>query len=333
MSNLRLVFVSLVSLLSASAVIAADPLTLYVTFDEEVAQKVIQAYEKETKTKVNFVRLSTGEATARIAAEKNNPQASLWLGGAAIAHAEIKHKGLSVPYASAATAKLPARFKDKDGNWNGLYVGLLAFVTHSGQIKKLGLKSPKTWDDLTAPGLKGHIQIANPGTSGTSYNLITTLISRSNEAEAFAYLKRLHPNVSQYTRSGEAPTKSAALGETAVAVGYAHDAQRMIHSSKAPLEVTIPTDGTGYEIAAVSLIKGGKQSAEAGKLIDWLYSKAAGQIMADHFLAVILNEGIKAQKSAIDVKSKAIKLIDVDPDWAGKNKARLIEQWNDEINH
>jgi len=183
----------------------------YVSLDEEIAQDLMSTYEKETGVKVQFVRLSTGEASARLEAEKNNPQASIWVGGVGLVHAEAKEKGLTTPYNSPQTQKVPAAFRDKDGYWNGLYLGLLAFAANTEQLKTRGLTAPEQWSDLLDPKWKGLIQIPNPGTSGTSYNLITTLIAKTDEAKAFDYLKKLHNNVSQYTRSGMAPRKKRCL--------------------------------------------------------------------------------------------------------------------------
>ena len=43
------------------------------------------------------------------------------------------------------------------------------------------------------------------------------------EDAAFDYLKKLHKNVSQYVRSGAAPIKATARGETAIGIVFLHD--------------------------------------------------------------------------------------------------------------
>ena len=54
--------------------------TAYTTLDEELARKVFKAFTEETGIDIDWVRLSTGEAVARLEAEKENPQASIWYG-------------------------------------------------------------------------------------------------------------------------------------------------------------------------------------------------------------------------------------------------------------
>jgi iron(III) transport system substrate-binding protein len=290
----------------------------------------LESFTKETGIKVNFVRLATGEAAARIEAEKNRPQAALWLGGVGLGPSEAKTKGLTTPYQSPMTQKIPSQLKDPQGYWNGLYRGILAFVTNKDQLAQKKLTAPTSWQELTDAHWKGLIQIPNPGTSGTSYNLITTLIQSMGEEKAFEYMKALHKNVSQYTKSGAAPTKNVALGESVVAIGYFHDIIRLTEESKAPLQVTFPKEGTGYEIAAVSMIKNGPSPELAGKLIDWMYSKTASQILADHYYVPISLEGVSLREQARIPQD--LKLIDTNIDWAGQNKQRLIDLWNSKIN-
>ena len=81
---------------------------------------------------------------------------------------------------------------------------------------------PKCWKDLTKPEYKGEIQIADPQSSGTAYTAPATLRS-CGEDQAFDYLKQLNANVSQYTKSGIAPARNAARGETAIGIGFLHD--------------------------------------------------------------------------------------------------------------
>lgn len=309
---------------------SSNSLFIYASVDEELVKNLAKAFEQETQNKVEFVRLSTGEAAARIEAEKNNPQASLWLGGPAGGHAEIKQKGLTTPYTPTTATKIAAKYRDPDNFWTGLYVGVLALAVNPEQIKKRNLKLPETWTDLLDPKWKGQIQMPNPGTSGTSYNFMTTMITRMGEQAALDYFKSLHKNISQYTRSGQAPVKNVALGESLVGIGYAQDIIRLIYDTKAPLQIIYPKDGTGYEVAAVSIIKDGKQPALAKQFFDWLYSSTASQIIANAYIDPLLRQNADIKKESI--MPSDLKLIDTDVNWAGKNKTRLIEVWNEKIN-
>jgi len=305
-------------------------LFIYSTMDEPLIQNLTQAYLSETGTRVRFVRLSTGEAAARIETERNNPQASLWLGGMALNHQQLKERGLSEPYQSPAFEKIPAEFKDADGYWAGLYIGILAFASNIRQLERLEAKAPQSWEELTHEKFRNQIQLANLGTSGTSYNVLAALIKQNGEEAAMEYFRRLHPNVAQYTRSGSAPAKNTAIGETTVAVGYAHDILRLIHEDRAAIEISFPSEGTGYEIAAMSLIKGGKQPDLARNFYEWMHQKTASQILADYYVTPIMRNDAKLKEKAVGPED--VKLIHLDMEWAGQNRERLVNLWNEKIN-
>lgn len=306
---------------------AQQKVVAYTTLDEPVARAVFKAFEDDTGIKVEWVRLSTGEAVARIEAEKNNPQASIWFGGVGLGHIEAKKKGLTVAYVSPNASKIPAKYRDKDNFWSGIYAGPLTFAGNTTRLKELGLQAPRSWADLIKPQYKGHIMMANPATSGTAYNVIATVVQIMGEAKAFEYMKALDKNISQYTRSGSKPGQDAAIGETPVAIGYAHDLVKLTAQGY-PLQLTWPEEGTGYEIASISLIKGGKQPETARKLYDWALTERAASVYADvgfvvPFIDVPLRPG--------SVPISKVKTIDQDDEWAGANRDRLVEKWMEQI--
>lgn len=92
--------------------------------------------------------------------------------------------------------------------------------------------------------------------------------------QAFDYLKQLNANVSQYTKSGIAPARNAARGETAIGIGFLHD-YSLEKEQGAPLELISPCEGTGYEIGGVSILKGARNLDNAKLFVDWVLSKDA----------------------------------------------------------
>lgn len=53
---------------------------MYVSFHEDTAKQLADSFKKKTGADVSFIRLPTGEALARIQAEKDAPKADIWLG-------------------------------------------------------------------------------------------------------------------------------------------------------------------------------------------------------------------------------------------------------------
>ena len=75
-------------LLAAGATLVGEPqaeakpdkVVVYASVDEANAKKILDAFTSDTGITASFVHLSSGPALARITAEKNNPQADVWLG-------------------------------------------------------------------------------------------------------------------------------------------------------------------------------------------------------------------------------------------------------------
>jgi len=318
--------------LATGSVFAQNSLSAYTTLEEPLAKELFEQFQKETGIAVNFVRLSGGEAVARMKAEAANPQASIWVGGVGLDHITAKIEGLTTPYRSRFAANTAPQFKDPQDYWVGLYVGPLTFVTNLDRAKELGLKPPKSWADLIKPEYKGLIRMANPNTSGTAYNVLTTMryIYDGDEDKAFDYLKKLDVNIDQYTKSGSAPGKSVAIGEIPFAIGYAHD-QVKLKVEGANIEINPPAEGTGYELASMSLIKGGKDPVEAKKLYDWILSSKNAQKIFTKWYVVLVAKG--AEKHPLALSIDQIKTVKQDMAWDGDkvNKDRLLKRWNDEI--
>jgi iron(III) transport system substrate-binding protein len=328
----RFMMVIVVLFLAAGAVMAQNTLSAYTTLEEPLAKALFEQFQKETGITVSFVRLSGGEAVARMEAEAANPQASIWVGGVGLDHITAKSKNLTIPYRSRFAVNTRAEFRDPQDYWIGLYVGPLTFVTNMDRARALGLTPPKSWADLLKPEYKGYIRMASPNVSGTAYNVITTVrtLNNKNENAAFDYLKKLDANIDQYARSGSAPGKSVSIGEIPIALGYAHD-QVKLKAEGANVEIYAPSEGTGYELASMSLIRGGKDQINARRLYDWvLSSKSAQKLFTEWYLVLVANG---AEKHPLALSLDQIKTVNQDMAWDGNaaNKKRLLDRWTAEI--
>ena len=138
-----------------------------------------QEFEAKYGITVNYVRMSSGEALARVQAEKDNPQFDIWWGGPIDSFVAAKGEGLLEPYDSPNYGNLtdPAKMKDVDNQWVGVYVGTLGFATNTDWLAaNPDAKAPTSWDDLLKPEFKGQVMVAHPSSSGTSYTALATIL-------------------------------------------------------------------------------------------------------------------------------------------------------------
>ena len=315
---------------------AADRLTLYCSPQEEWCQIMVTAFEKETGAQVAMTRKSSGETYAQIAAEKDNPKGDIWWGGTGDPHLQAAEEGLTEPYDSPMLGELQdwavKQHEAAGGRTVGIYAGALGFGYNKDLLAQKGLPEPKCWADLIKPEFKGEIQMANPNSSGTAYTALATFVQMMGEEKAFEYLKALHANINQYTKSGSAPIKAAAQGETVVGIVFQHDAVTMTVSG-APIVTVSPCEGTGYEIGSMSIIADARNMEMAKKFYDFAL-RADIQSLAKDAKAyqVPSNKGATPPPEAPDFAS--IRLIEYDFKKYGSadERTRLLKRWEDEVN-
>lgn len=315
---------------------AAGRLTLYCSPDEVWCQLMVTEFEKATGIKVAMTRKSSGETYAQIKAEKDNPKGDVWWGGTGDPHLQAAEEGLTEPYTSPLVAELHdwaiRQHEASGGRTVGIYAGALGFGYNADLLEKKRIAAPRCWADLVKPEYKGEIQIANPNSSGTAYTALATFVQMMGEEKGFEYLKALHKNVSQYTKSGSAPIKAAAQGETLVGIVFQHDAVAM-KVAGAPIVVVSPCEGTGYEIGSMSIIKGARNPDEARKFYDFAL-RADIQSLAVKAKSYQVPSNKNATVPPEAPKLSEIKLIDYDFKKYGSSaeRQRLLAKWEKEVN-
>ena len=318
-----------------SGAFAADKLTFYCSAQEDWCQLMTKEFSAATGIKVNMTRKSSGETFAQVKAESANPKGDVWWGGTGDPHLQAAEEGLTVAYESPMRSQLQdwalrqaASASDKT---IGIYSGALGYGYNEDLLKKNNLPAPSCWKDLLKPAYKGHVQMANPNSSGTAYTTLATMVQIFGEKDGFDFMKGLHKNINQYTKSGSAPIKAAAKGENTIGIVFMHDAVKQAVSGF-PIKVVAPCEGTGYEIGSMSIIKGARNIESAKKFYDWALS-ADAQSLALQVKAyqVPSNKSSKTSPAAPDLSS--IKLIDYNFKKYGSSaeRKRLLKKWDDEV--
>jgi iron(III) transport system substrate-binding protein len=315
----------------AAAEITDTELNVLCTPQEQWCQGMKQEFEEKYGITVNYVRMSSGEALARVQAEKDNPQFDIWWGGPIDSFVAAKQEGLLEPYDSPNYANLtdPVKMKDADNQWVGIYVGTLGFATNKDWLAaNPGTEAPTSWDDLLKPEFKGQVMVAHPSSSGTSYTALATILQMRGEEAGWEYLKEYAGQISQFTKSGAAPAKFVGQGEAAVGIVFSHDIVNEIDNNKMPLELTFPEEGTGYEIGGMGLLKGAKHPQAAKLWFDWALTpeaQALGPTYAAYQAPTV--KGVELSHPEL----LQVNLIDYDFQWAGEHKTEFVDKFTNEI--
>jgi iron(III) transport system substrate-binding protein len=323
-------------LLASGALAQQSQVNVICSVQADWCNMIQTVYAKTTGVKINMSLKGSGEALAQIIAERANPKTDVWFGGTGDPHLQAAEQDLTLEYKSATLPQLHewAQQQARQSGYKtvGIYSGPLGFGYNTELIAKKKMDVPRSWADLLKPEYKGEIQVANPASSGTAYTMIATLVQLMGEDKAFDYLKGLNRNVSIYTRSGTAPIKAAARGETAVSISFVHDGPQE-KMAGFPLETITPSEGTGAEIGSMSIIKGAKNLDAAKKFYEWALTPQAQQFgAATHQYQLPSNKATPIDPHVPDFKK--IKLINYDyaKYGASTERKRLIARWEKDVN-
>ncbi len=331
-STMILVAGLLFALLPFGVVHSAESVNAYSIWPENWARPMFEEFEKATGIHVNFIRFSSGEALARIIAEKGNPRVDVLFGGPVETHIAGIKEGIFEPYKPPSFAALPARFKDPDAYWVGIADDPLCFMSNNKFLKDNNLKPPTSWNDLLQPAYKGMIQMADARTSGTAVTRIFSIIEVYNrdENKAFDYMKKLRQNVQVYTKSGGGGTIPIGLGQAGSGIFFIVDALKTKQEGY-DVVISFPKEGIGTSVEAIALIKGAKNPALGKKLIDWSTSAAMQSLYAKYKINFVpANTEVKIEPSLEEVL-KGAKIFPIDEVWAGQNRKRIVDRWVNEV--
>lgn len=306
-------------------------LNLLCTPQEEWCQGMKQEFEEAFDITVNYVRMSSGESLARVRAEKDNPQFDIWWGGPIDSFVAAKQEDLLEKYDSPNFKNLldQEKYLDPDHYWAGIYVGSLGFCTNKDWLAaNPGVEAPTSWADLLKPEFKGQVLVAHPSTSGTSYTALSTVLQIMGEDAGWNYARQYADQMLQFTKSGAAPAKFVGQGEAAVCIVFSHDIVHEIEDNGLPLELTFPSEGTGYEIGGMAILKGAKNMDAAKKWFDWALT-ADAQSLGPKYKAYQAPTVGGVELSHPELLE--VNLIDYDFQWAGTNKKAFVDKFTNEI--
>ncbi|MCC6194534.1 MAG: ABC transporter substrate-binding protein [Burkholderiales bacterium] len=312
--------------------LAAETINAYSIWPENWARPMFEEFEKATGIKVNFVRFSSGEALARVIAEKNNPRIDVLFGGPVETFAAGMNEGVFEPYKPPSFGKLPARMKEANGQWVAIADDPLVFMTSAKFLKEHNLKPPASWDDLTVPAYKNMLQMADARTSGTAVTRIFSIleVNGRDENKAFAYMKKLRPNIQLYTKSGGGGTLPVGLGQAGGGIFFIVDAL----DTKAKgydVVISFPKEGIGTAAEGIALIKGAKNADAGKKLIDWAASPAMQNLFAKYKINFVPAHPDVALEPSLAAVLKDAKIFPIDAAYAGPNRKRIVERWVAEV--
>ncbi len=332
--KLRLYSLFIAGLFLTSFVLLAFPQTakaellIYTALEDDEVPVYLESFKKaHPNIKIKTIRDSTGVITAKLLAEKENPQADVIWSISATSLIVLENANLIEPYAPKGLDKVNPKMKDSANPpaWVGTKAYMDAFVLNTHEQKNLALPAPNSYQDLLDPKYKNQIAMPNPASSGTGYLAVAGILQLMGEEAGWAYLDALNENIAQYTHSGSKPAKMAASGEVALGITLCYRASTQKQKGD-PIEVFYPKEGSGWDVEGNALVKKAKINPEAKIFLDWAISQPAMDAYAKFFPVtsvktnVPVPAGYPANPSAQLIENNNLK-------WGAENRERILAEW------
>jgi iron(III) transport system substrate-binding protein len=317
--------------LSCNALPAAQDkrvLLVYSALEADQIKLYKEGFEKEHPgIELKFVRDSTGIVTAKLLAEKANPQADVVWGLAATSLKLLDKEQMLLPYAPQGLAAVRPTMRDPRAQptWVGMDVWSSAICMNLPESVKRNLPKPTSWADLVNPVYKGQITMPHPASSGTGFLMVAAWIQMMGEPKAWAYMDGLHQNIGVYTHSGSKPCRQAGAGEYALGLSFEYRANKT-RADGAPIDIFYPKEGLGWDVEATAIMKTTRQPEAAKALADWAVTKPANELYAKNF-AVVALPGITTRLKYVPEDLEA-RLIKNDFEYVASNRERILAEWS-----
>ncbi|MFC2647800.1 MAG: extracellular solute-binding protein [Coriobacteriaceae bacterium] len=267
-------------------------LVIYGSCEEQHVAACAQHFQDLFGIDTSYQRLSTGEVESKIEEENGHPSADVWFGGTTDPYNVAAKKGLLQPYeAHNASHLISDTFRDSDGNWYGIYKGILGFFYNRDELDRQNIDPPQDWPDLIDSKYKGMIWTSNYNTAGTAKLVLNTVIQKYGHDQGIQYLVDLDKNVQVYTKSGSGPSKNVGTGECTVGIGFLHDAiYQIVDNGYENIGLVIPSSGASYEIGSTAIFNGAQHQNAAKLWIEYALSpqcvERAQEVGAYQFLVI-----------------------------------------------
>lgn len=306
---------------------AKTELLVYSALEADQIKAYKVGFEKaHPEIELKFVRDSTGIITARLLAEKANPQADVIWGVAATSLMLLDKQGMLAPYAPKNLTKVRSTMRDPAATptWVGMDLWSSAVCFNTVEAQKRKLPAIASWADLTRPEFKGSITMPHPASSGTGYLMVAAWLQMMGEDKGWAYMDALHQNIGVYTHSGSKPCRQAGAGEFPVGLSFEYRANKT-KKDGAPIDIVFPREGLGWDVEATAIMKTSKKQEAAKVLADWAVTPDANKLYAANFAILALPEAQeKHEFIPADLEKRLAKN---DFGWAAANRDRILTEW------
>ena len=270
---------------SSTTTSANSTVVLYCATDREIAQDLIDQFEKETGIQVQ-AKFDTEAAKAvglvqEVRQEKSHPQCDVFWGGGSFFCTILANDGCLAPAPADLVQAEGSAPHDPLGRWLGFAAAYRVLIVNTTMLEPA--QWPHSYLDLIDPRFKGHVGIANPLFGGMAAH-VAAIFSIVGEDKGRAWLEGLKKNDCAICAGMADVRDRVALGELWFGITSTIDAHVAIEGGK-PVAVIFPDQQPGQigcmnGYTTAGLIAGSPHPKEAQRLLRFLITTQTEKVLA-----------------------------------------------------
>ncbi|HEY8418677.1 MAG TPA: extracellular solute-binding protein [Limnochordales bacterium] len=318
-------------------------LVVYSAAPLDFADSLKRAFEAlHPGTTVEIVNPGGAEAIiAKLAAERDNPQADVFHSGAVFEFLVAAKMGLLARTDPASIApELPEALEiagaaiplyDEEGRWYvwGYSLGVIGY--NERRLEQLGLPVPRRWQDLADPRYRGHIVFNMPQQSSSAFNTLVAHYQIFGEEGVWELWDAIDRNIAFYTPSTGALYSLVARGEVPISFGTARN-YYVNRAEGHAVNVVYPEEGAWVFATGVGIVEGAKNRELAEAFVRFVLSPEGQVHAANHFQNPI-RKGIQATAHSVDLSVEYVertvpRIVVVDSDLAEEIREEVMRRFD-----
>lgn len=246
---------------------------LYTAMASEDVARLLPAFEASSGIRAEVVKLGSGDALQRLAAERERPACDVIFG---VSPDQLEaHQELFAAYTPAGAAALDPAFRggERWTPWSGL---VLALVVNEARLPPG--EPPRGWRDLADPRFAGKLVQARPDKSGSAYMHLAGALHLLGEEQGWPVVQAIAAQARQAPGSAAVP-RFVADGEAAVGLTLEDSAWRYVQGGGG-VKLVHPVEGAPVAADGLALVAGAPHPAEAKAFLEWALSVEAQTLLA-----------------------------------------------------
>ena len=279
--------VAVVTAYSAGAIAQSDVINVYSYREPGLIQPLLDRFAEETGITSNVLFAGDG-LIERVAAEGDLSPVDVIITVDIGNLANAKELGISQAIPEAALERVPAAYRDVDGQWVALSLRARVFYASVDRVSETAL----TYEDLASPEWKGRL-CTRSGQHVYNIGLIANRIAHWGVDRTRDWLAAVRDNLSgKPTGADRDQVKQILEGSCDLAIGITYYMGLMLNNDAEPEQKTWAAsariiypdpegDGTQVNVSGAVIAKYAPNKENADKLVEFLLSDEAQQLYAN----------------------------------------------------